>query len=797
MALKHPDSTHEENSNITPEKTEAVAESAADDKILFWCSECGQKYRLPKDSAGETGICFKCQGYLFIPTKSQKKPPSIKNVFFPCIHCGSKQRKARKFIGEEVKCSECGEKNTVPEKSRRSALSKKGKKPEERILFWCHYCGQKYRLPKHLAGKSGSCDRCFNDFIIPNKTQDKPSVKETIVFPCDRCGHKLWKPVEEIGKEISCGKCTAKNIVPKESSTSSLTKPEIEAKARILFWCRHCGQKYRLPLDMAGKGANCDKCHNDFIIPTESQNKPERREAIFFPCEHCGKRIQKLKELAGTKIDCAECGRENTVPEKSRKSLFELFSSRKYDKPIVSPEATRMNLRLPQQMTKPSISPEKEAPEEINLPKKKSSPKPAPEPEEYPEEELPEEELAQEDYFDEEATAAHSILEEFPTEEEHPEEEYPEEPPEEPPARPSSKRTQRSIKLNLDTISRPGEKPIQIRPKAEKAPEKRSAGPSPEKTQRNIKLNLDTISRPGEKPIQIHAKTKEAPKKGTADLNPDKTQRSIKLSPESISAPGKKAKRSQAVPPAEKTQRGIKPSSDAISTSKDGQAEPPAKKTKSKIKMKPKEAPKMTRYPTRTFLKSEEDEFQDGAELQDGAVPQENPNAPIRIFPETEQNIIFWCGYCKQKYRLPHSLSGKKSFCDNCKNNLFIPSVSQTKPQIKDTIAFSCKSCEKQLWKPKELAGTEIICHECGEDNIVPEKSEKSLLQKITPMKLHNKFITDEPTKTNMIVVGQPTIDPDAPLDEQLAAKASLSEQTTKTLPSEQIVAKPKKRNSK
>ena len=129
MALKHPDSTHEENNTIKAENTKTATDSQ-DDKILFWCPECGQKYRLPKDSAGETGICFKCQGYLLIPSKSQEKAPSIKNIVFPCSHCGSKQRKARKHIGEEVKCSECGEKNTVPENQkdhhwRRKAMNQK------------------------------------------------------------------------------------------------------------------------------------------------------------------------------------------------------------------------------------------------------------------------------------------------------------------------------------------------------------------------------------------------------------------------------------------------------------------------------------------------------------------------------------------------------------------------------------------------------------------------------------------------------------------------------------------------
>jgi len=374
------DSVNKEEDNTVKaednsKEVQTATESNTEEQVLFWCPECGQKYRLPKNSGGETGICFKCKEFLFIPTKSQEKPPPIKNIVFPCAHCGSKQRKSRKNIGTEVKCSECGEKNTVPEKSKISSLAKEGDVPEERILFWCHYCGQKYRLPKHLAGKSGNCDRCRNDFIIPDETQDKPTVKETTVFPCKHCGQKQWKAIELVGQEVECSKCSQKNIVPDESKIAPLTKPEIKEKNRIFLWCNHCGQKYRLPGSMAGKTATCDKCQNDIIIPVESQVKPERKEMLIFPCDHCGIKIQKPKNLAGTEINCRECGRENTVPEKSQKSLFDMMRSKKAVDPFLNAEATRMNLQLPLEATKPSISQNEEAPEEvpeeINLPKKK------------------------------------------------------------------------------------------------------------------------------------------------------------------------------------------------------------------------------------------------------------------------------------------------------------------------------------------------------------------------------------------------------------------------------------------
>lgn len=360
MASQYPDSTLKKENKEASEK-----------KVLFWCAECGQKYRLPQELSGKAGICFKCQSYLFIPKESQTKPPVYSVINFPCKHCGKKQRKAKKLAGTEVKCSECGEKNIVPQKSKISSLAKPGTAPEERTLFWCDYCGQKYRLPKHLAGKSGSCDRCHNDFIIPDKSQAKPTLKKTTVFPCKHCGKKQWKEIELIGEEIKCSECDGKNIVPSESKISPLTEPKTEKENRILFWCCHCGQKYRLPRHMAGKMANCDRCHNDFIIPKESQVKPERKETIIFPCQHCGKKIRKPQELAGKKVKCRECDRENIVPEKSKKSLIDIVTPKKLRAPFITAEATRMNLNVPQQKTEPSSFIKKQAAAKVELSKKK------------------------------------------------------------------------------------------------------------------------------------------------------------------------------------------------------------------------------------------------------------------------------------------------------------------------------------------------------------------------------------------------------------------------------------------
>ncbi|MFA7185492.1 MAG: hypothetical protein WC082_11385 [Victivallales bacterium] len=328
----------------------AVKPASGDDKILFWCNHCGQKYRLPKNLYGKTGVCSNCKNYIFIPHVSQSKPQLKQTVSFPCKNCGKIQLKALELAGTTVPCYECGCDNIVPEKSIKPQNMEDQASlldpflavettrtnlliPEDKILFWCSHCGQKYRLPKNLYGKAGICTKCQNYIFIPRVSQTIPPKEKTVVFPCKYCGSKQVKSRKQIGQEIICDKCRRSLVVPEKSQISSLAKAGSRLEDRIVFWCSYCAQKYRLPAHLAGKAGTCDKCQKRFIIPHESQTKPELKRTVVFPCEHCGKRLWEEKELAGTIIECVRCGEENIVPEKSSFSLLDkLDTGHFYDK---------------------------------------------------------------------------------------------------------------------------------------------------------------------------------------------------------------------------------------------------------------------------------------------------------------------------------------------------------------------------------------------------------------------------------------------------------------------------------
>ena len=349
------------------EKTES------DDKILFWCNCCGQKYRLPQRLVGKSGICSKCKNFLFIPSISQAKPELKKTISFPCEHCGKKQLKPQELVGTETTCYYCGEKYIVPAKSRKSLIQIVNPInllepflvaettrtdipiPDDKILFWCNCCGQKYRLPRNLSGKAGICTKCQNYLFIPNISQSKPKLEWSVVFPCKYCGQKLRKARKLAGTEVKCKHCSRKVIVPEKSQISVLAQKGESAEERILFWCSYCSQKYRLPKHLAGKSGTCDNCRKQFIIPEESQTKPELIKTIVFPCADCGKTLWEPEDLIGVEIQCSRCGEGNIVPEKSQKTLAQALKPEKNPEPLAAPAA------MPGDPIQPGISDEERA----------------------------------------------------------------------------------------------------------------------------------------------------------------------------------------------------------------------------------------------------------------------------------------------------------------------------------------------------------------------------------------------------------------------------------------------------
>ncbi len=51
------------------------------------------------------------------------------------------------------------------------------KPADSSISFTCNFCGGKFRVPNHLAGKRGKCPKCGNIVIIPDISVRQPAEK--------------------------------------------------------------------------------------------------------------------------------------------------------------------------------------------------------------------------------------------------------------------------------------------------------------------------------------------------------------------------------------------------------------------------------------------------------------------------------------------------------------------------------------------------------------------------------------------------------------------------------------------
>ena len=112
---------------VTDDKKSEIQEvmipASTSGEIVLRCKVCNQKYRLPKELAGQTAECAKCKNPIIIPG--------------------------------------------APDIAPLDAASK------ENVTLWCKSCGQKLCMPKALAGQDGQCTKCKKVFKVPAESEAK------------------------------------------------------------------------------------------------------------------------------------------------------------------------------------------------------------------------------------------------------------------------------------------------------------------------------------------------------------------------------------------------------------------------------------------------------------------------------------------------------------------------------------------------------------------------------------------------------------------------------------------------
>ncbi|MFA6101458.1 MAG: hypothetical protein WCV67_01570 [Victivallaceae bacterium] len=174
------------------------------------------------------------------------------------------------------------------------------------IRFRCKNCNQKYELEDQWAGQVSECLRCGAAMQVPRESQIPP---EKTAAPKSKTIRRAM-PVQGIN---------VLDKIQKVQIVSATTKSGAEDD--IIFRCKICQQKYRLPRDLAGQVAECAKCKRNMVVPVKSDDwakdteKPD--DDIVFWCKACGVKYRLDKELVGQRVECTRCKSTFPVPKES------------------------------------------------------------------------------------------------------------------------------------------------------------------------------------------------------------------------------------------------------------------------------------------------------------------------------------------------------------------------------------------------------------------------------------------------------------------------------------------------
>lgn len=184
-------------------------------------------------------------------------------VRFRCKGCNQKYELEKDWSGETVDCVKCGTAMQVPEKSEI---------PDGKDIP---------AVPPHKNIEKATAIASFIPVVDKSKdkiqrikvssTNSKNQSPDDIIFNCKICSQKYRLPKRFGGHLAECAKCKRNMIIP---NPADIEVAEANPDANVTFWCKYCGQKYRLPEDIAGQDGECTKCNKIFKIPEQSEIMP-------------------------------------------------------------------------------------------------------------------------------------------------------------------------------------------------------------------------------------------------------------------------------------------------------------------------------------------------------------------------------------------------------------------------------------------------------------------------------------------------------------------------------------------
>lgn len=219
------------------------------------------------------------------------------------------------------------------------------------IRFRCKNCNQKYELENDWAGKVSECLRCGAAMPVPGEPPEntppksnsiqraipveglnpmdkiqklqivsataKNGAADDIIFRCKICQQKYRLPISIAGQVAECAKCKKNMVVPSVSDSPTVKAAKVEDN--VVFWCKSCGLKYRLSKELSGQRAECTRCKSTFPIPKVSAKAPPARRNSNEPMESSVKLVQKVEVPPVQKetVPALSLASTGTLPEKT------------------------------------------------------------------------------------------------------------------------------------------------------------------------------------------------------------------------------------------------------------------------------------------------------------------------------------------------------------------------------------------------------------------------------------------------------------------------------------------------
>lgn len=146
----------------TPANQAMPSGSNAADSLLFVCTACAYRARIPTTYAGRTILCPKCSASQAAPAANAPQPPSTGGTVRIERVATTTPAFGTPALPDQLAFADSG--LSAPERPKPTSASLE---ISEKILFTCASCGMRARLPAKYAGNTIKCPKCTKPGTVP------------------------------------------------------------------------------------------------------------------------------------------------------------------------------------------------------------------------------------------------------------------------------------------------------------------------------------------------------------------------------------------------------------------------------------------------------------------------------------------------------------------------------------------------------------------------------------------------------------------------------------------------------